>query len=92
MHFQESLAGKMVWLNDAMKRIPYGTKVRVKTSDLKEYVGVTGTIIDYNIGSSGDWPLVGVVFDQPVMVEGSLRYRDGFYCDGDSDDELELIK
>jgi len=84
------------WLAEAEKRIPVGTRVRVVASDAPEYIGVTGTVADYDSGGDDhDWPLVGVVFDSPVQADsfhGGLKARDGFYCDGGSDDEIVAVE
>jgi hypothetical protein len=59
--------------------------VRVIASDLDVYVGVVGTVADYDDGAPPDeQPLVGVVFDAPVYgaaIDGSAAVRDGFYAD-----------
>jgi hypothetical protein len=89
---QESPEKKAAWLVEARRRIPVGTRVRVVKSDVPEYVGAIGTVADYDVGGCGDWPLVGVVFDVSIQVPGAGNEnpvaRDGFYCDGDSDDEI----
>jgi len=81
---QESPTKKAAWLTSAGQRIPPGTRVRVVASDVPAYVGATGTVVDYDLGDDGSWPLVGVRFDAPI---GGAA-RDGFYCDGASDDEI----
>ncbi len=86
-----STEAKSQWLKDAKVRIPVGTRVRVVRSDVEEYVGATGVVADYDLGYDADeWPLVGVIFDKPVSHSESAKpsTRDGFYCDGDSDDEI----
>jgi hypothetical protein len=85
---QESPKKKAAWLQEAKRRIPVGTRVRVATSDVDEYVGARGEVVDYDTGCYGDYPLVGVKFDEPIEHEGSLVERDGFYCDGYADDEI----
>lgn len=85
---QESPERKAEWLADAQKRVPVGTRVKVVTSDEEAYIGATGVVEDYDVGGIGDWPLVGVVFDTPIVREGHAYARDGFYCDGDPDDEI----
>ena len=87
---QESPSKKVAWLDDAKKRVPVGTRVKVVVSDVLEYVGVLGTVIDYDLGIDGEWPMVCVVFDTPIKHVGSAdpTKRDAFYCDGNDDDEL----
>lgn len=80
--------GKRAWLERAQRRIPVGTRVRVVASDLDVYVGALGTVVDYDIGDDGSWPLVGVRFD--AAIDG--MERDGFYCDGASDDEIVKVE
>jgi len=75
---------KTEWLQQVSNRFPVGAQVRVVRSDVEEYIGTTGVVVDYDIGVDGEWPLVGVVFDTPV---GGVT-RDGFYGDGYSDDEI----
>ena len=71
---------------EIMERIrcafPVGARVKVIASDLPEYIGAIGTVVDYDPGCEGDYPLVGVRFDTPVLQ----RERDGFY-----DDEIVII-
>jgi hypothetical protein len=77
--FQESPTKKAAWLEEVQRRFPVGTRVKIKGSDLPEYIGRTGTVVDYDLGNDGDWPLAGVKFDGEHTPP-----RDGFY-----DDELE---
>jgi len=79
--FQESPTKKAAWLKEAQRRWPIGVRVKVKASDLEEYIGLTGVVMDYDVGIDGDWPLVCVKFDMPLEPP-----RDGFY-----DDELEAL-
>jgi len=87
---QESATRKAAWLVDAQQRLPVGTHVTVVHSDVPEYVGATGTVIDYDVGGDGDWPLVCVGFDTPISYSGASVpvVRDAFYCDGATDDEI----
>jgi hypothetical protein len=78
---QESPRLKSAWLEEAQRRWPVGMRVKVKASDLSEYIGLTGVVMDYDVGHNGDYPLIGVEFDMPLSPP-----RDGFY-----DDELEVI-
>jgi hypothetical protein len=69
-------------------KFPVGARVRIIGSDLTMYIGLTGTVVDYDF--SDEAPLVGVEFDAPLedahAMDGSgLTKRDGFY-----DDELVL--
>jgi hypothetical protein len=90
--FQESPTQKAAWLEAAQRRFPVGARVRVVKSDVSEYIGALGTVVDYDCGANGDWPLIGVRFDTPIQYAGSTNptTRDGFYGDGDSDDEIAL--
>lgn len=89
--FQESPRRKAAWLVAVQQALPVGLHVRVREADLDEYLGVTGVVADYDIGgdngADGSWPLVGVVFDKPVVANGEMRKRDGFY-----DDEIEPVE
>lgn len=76
---QESSQKKAVWLKLIEQKLPVGTRVRIKESDVPQYVGQTGTVTGYDVGTFGDWPLVRVVFDK----DG----QDGFY-----DDEVEPLE
>jgi len=73
-------------------RFPIGARVRVIRSDLDVYVGLTGTVLNYDLSISPDEPsLVGVSFDTPVTrtdlpPDAPRAPRDGFY-----DDELVLL-
>lgn len=78
--------GKDEWLKEMGTAFPVGCKVRVVDSDLDEYIGVTGNVADYRPGSDTSWPLIGVVFDTPIRIEGQVNRRDGFY-----DEELERL-
>jgi hypothetical protein len=78
---QESPAKKAAWLEEAQRRWPVGARVKVAASDLEEYIGLTGVVTDYDVGESGDWPLVTVKFDMPLSPP-----HDGFY-----DDELVAV-
>jgi len=88
--FQESPRLKAVWLEEAQRRWPIGMRVRVKASDVQEYIGLTGVVTNYDVGIKGDWPLVGVKFEPSIaglpLLGGVAPARDGFY-----DDELEAI-
>lgn len=81
---------KAAWLQAAKVDFPVGCQVRVVESDLDEYVKAVGTVADYDIGSKdgadGSWPLIGVVFDKPIVVDGENMLRDGFY-----DEEIERL-
>jgi len=94
--FQESPTQKAAWLEAAQRRFPVGARVRVVKSDVSEYIGALGTVVDYDCGANGDWPLIGVRFDAPIQPwfehAGSTNptTRDGFYGDGDGDDEIAL--
>lgn len=84
--FQESPRLKAIWLAEARQRIPIGTRVKVVRSITPEYVGVTGVVVEYDVGSKGEWPMVDVAFDEPTPVR-SGRFaddieRDSFYYDG----------
>jgi len=62
-NIQESPAKKRQWLIEARKAFPVGTVVVVREtdrSDMKEYVGKKGTVVDYDVGSMGDWPWIDV--------------------------------
>ena len=91
---QESPQRKADWLEEAKERIPVGTRVKVVRSDVDEYVGATGIVVDHNAGDDGEWPMVSVVFDTPIKHSGSgyPTKRDGFYCDGDKDDEIVPLR
>jgi len=88
--FQESPRLKAAWLEEAQRRWPVGMRVKVKASDVQEYIGLTGVVMDYDVGIKGDWPLVGVEFEPSIagqpLLGGVAPARDGFY-----DDELEAI-
>jgi hypothetical protein len=77
--FQEDMEAKRQWLLNTQVRLPPGTPVRVIDSDLDEYIGVTGSVVDYDIGRIGDWPLIGVRFDSPMDLPNGPMDRDGFY-------------
>lgn len=87
---QENPRLKEIWLRDAKDRFPLGTRVRVTHSDVPEYLGLAGTVTDYDIGLDGDWPIISVRFDEPkkIFFSGLLDEMpgDSFY-----DDELEII-
>lgn len=85
---QESPEKKAEWLADAKVRLPPGTRVVVVKSDFDAYIGVTGSIIGYDIGHNGEWPMVRVKFDAPV--DGAER--DSFFADGCADDEVKKIE
>jgi len=72
---QESPAKKAVWLLNAEKAFPIGSRVRIKDSDLPAYVGQLGEVVGYCAGCNGTWPLVTVRLDSGVT--------DGFYDDGE---------
>ena len=88
--FQESPTKKAAWLEEAQRRWPIGMRVKVKASDVQEYIGLTGVVVDYDVGIKGDWPLVGVRFEPSIagqpLLGGVAPARDGFY-----DDELEAL-
>ena len=73
-------------------KFPVGARVRIIRSDLGVYVGLTGTVLDYDLSSFPDEPShIGVSFDTPVARPDLLPFtaralRDGFY-----DDELVLL-
>jgi hypothetical protein len=86
---QESLAFKKAWLEEAQKAFPIGHRVEVVNSDIEEYIGVTGSVAGYDLGFSGDYPLIRINFDNPVYVSGPTDCKvdhDGFY-----QEELEYI-
>lgn len=87
---QENSKLKEAWLRDAQEAFPVGTRVRVRESDLAEYLGATGRVIGHDIGYDGDWPLIRVSFDHVIKVASGKathdRTHDGFY-----DEELEII-
>lgn len=78
---QECQHCKSIWLRDATESFPEGCHVRIVNSDESRYVGLTGVVTGYDLGSDGDWPLISVTFDDGVAINISA---DGFY-----DDELE---
>lgn len=80
---QESPAKKSTWREITEKSHPIGTLVKVIASDIPEYVGHRGRVVDYDVGVYGEYPMVGVEFSEPV---GGTA-RDGFYVD-----ELEILK
>ena len=75
---QESEAKKQAWLGEAMRVFPAGQRVKVVASDLPEHVGRIGVVRDYDLGGSGEWPIVSINFDGGG--------HDGFY-----EDEIEVI-
>lgn len=81
--FQESISKKADWLKATKRRFPAGTRVRVVKSDVPEYVGLKGTVADYDLGTRGDWPLIGVKFDGPIKTSEwpTTVSRDSFYDD-----------
>lgn len=81
---QESSMKKDDWLRAAKRRFPVDSRVRVKASDVAKYVGKYGTVVGYDLGTRGDWPLVKVELDNGA--------RDAFYGDGASDDEIVPVK
>lgn len=85
--FQESTSKKADWLKATKRRFPVGARVHVVKSDVPEYVGLKGTVADYDLGSRGDWPLIGVKFDGPIKTSEwpTAVSRDSFY-----DDEIVL--
>lgn len=93
--FQESPMRKAAWLTDAQKHFPIGARVRVVKSDIPEYVGAFGVVVGHDVGTDGDWPLISVQFDAPITYAQGRRQDiaagDGFYGDGDSDDEIVLV-
>lgn len=58
---------------------PISTRVRVVEADLDEYVGACGRVADYDPGDAGSPPLIGVIFDKPILADGEKMVRDGFY-------------
>lgn len=86
---------KAVWLAEARKRIPVGTRVKVVRSDTPEYVGAHGVIVGHDVGRKGEWPMVEVEFDETISVKRG-RWTDAdkrsyFWCDGAPDDEIEPL-
>lgn len=80
---QESPEKKQKWLAEMQQKFPVGSKIKILNSDLEVYIGKKGTVVDYDLGCSGCWPLVQIELDAegfPATVE------DGFY-----DDEIEAI-
>ena len=77
---QESPEKKAEWLKSAERRFPWSMRVRIVRSDVPAYVGQQGTVVGYDTGMKGDWPLISVRLD-----DGTI---DGFYGDGDSEDEI----
>lgn len=78
-----------LYCEEITAQFPVGARVRIIGSDLVEYIGSTGTVLDYDF--SDETPLIGVRFDTPVQQvqapDGSgPAVRDGFY-----DDELVLL-
>lgn len=70
-------------------KFPIGSRVRIVDSDIKEYIGLTGVVQDYDFGD--DVPLIGVLFDAPMINVDSPdgtgpATRDGFY-----EEELALL-
>jgi hypothetical protein len=85
--FQESPRLKAKWLKEWQSKLPVGKRVRVKEADLDHYVGATGTVVDHNVGNSGDYPTISVEFDPgAIHPKHNPPKQDGFY-----DDELEPI-
>jgi len=66
--FQSDPVAKAAWETRMRSQYPIGAHVRVTESDESEYVGLTGTVLDYDVGSDGDWPLIGVGFDAPPLA------------------------
>jgi len=89
---QESTAKKAAWLKGAKRRFRLGARVRVVKSDVPEYIGARGKVIDYSLGTEGDWPLISVGFDAPIKTSswGAAVKHDAFYGDGTTDDEIVL--
>lgn len=77
---QEDLLEKAAWLYSVTQRLPIGTRVRILNSDIPEQIGRVGTVIRYDPGQIGDYPLVSVCLDNPTET-------DGFY-----DDEIVTIE
>ena len=75
---QDSMVRKLEWQEEMNARLPFGTRVRVLDSDVEAYVGQVGTVVEHDAGLRGEYPLVGVRFDDGT--------GDGFY-----DDELEKV-
>ena len=84
---QESPERKAEWLLDAEARMPVGTRVKIISSDLDDDVGALGSVIGYDVGHDGEWPVIRVRFDK--LTGG--RVQDSFYCDGCCDDEIVKI-
>jgi len=88
--FQESPSQKAAWLEQAQRRFPVGTRVKVRASDLPEYIGLTGVVVGYDVGENGNWPLIDVKFEPSVEGQplrgGVMPFQDGFY-----DDELVVV-
>ncbi len=85
---QESKALKKRWLIEAKRCFPIGTPVRVTDSDLPEYVGATGFVVDHDPEFVGGYPLISVAFcpELSSAPEDGSAEHDGFY-----DDELEVL-
>jgi len=89
---QENPESKAKWLADTSQRLPPNSRVRVIGGDVEKYLGATGFVTGYDIGGDGDWPLVSVAFDKPIVADGGEVSRDGFYYDGFDDyDEIQRI-
>jgi hypothetical protein len=83
----ESPALKADWLRKAKRRFPEGSVVHIVKSDKPAYENLYGTVVGYDIGDFGAWPLVSVQLERPT--DGSTI--DGFYGDGDSGDEIVRV-
>jgi hypothetical protein len=83
---QESAPRKAMWLAWARGYWPVGTRVKVvsdRSGEVPHYVGQYGKVTGYDIGQSGDWPLVSVLLDSGK--------QDSFQGDNQGDDEIQRI-
>ena len=73
-------------LADLRSRFPVGAGVKVKRDIRSEFLGASGEVVGYDLGSDDDEALIKVRYDAPVQV-GSIRAHSGKY----HDDEITLI-
>jgi len=74
---QESPVQKAAWQRWAQQAWPLGRRVKVVAVDsaqVNHYLGQTGEIIGYDLGSDGEYPRARV-----RLADGT---EDSFYCDG----------
>ncbi len=71
MEKQEEDQWKRNWLRLAEAWFPIGMKVFVVSNGV--YAGMTGTVVDYDLGAFEEYPLVSVLLDHPLIGGYSIN-------------------